>query len=112
MGNKNNKRFKNRKSNNIKQPTKSLFDTPPILINNFIDLLNMENDKYYIDVDEDFTSAYIISKVKNADDFGYHEYLSTHTFYGSQYFASTLALRKKGFNVQLKNWDGETVYCS
>jgi hypothetical protein len=32
-------------------------------------------------------------------------YLSTHTFYGSQYEHSTSILRKAGFDVQLANWD-------
>ena len=32
-------------------------------------------------------------------------YLSTHTFYGSNYKASTALLQSCGFNVQLANWD-------
>lgn len=33
------------------------------------------------------------------------EYLSTHTFYGSQYARSSRLLQKHGFNVDLANWD-------
>lgn len=33
------------------------------------------------------------------------EYLSTHTFYGSQYAYSSRLLQKYGFNVELANWD-------
>ena len=39
-------------------------------------------------------------------------YLSTHCFYGgngSQYRGSTHQLQKCGFNVIIKNWDGETI---
>lgn len=32
-------------------------------------------------------------------------YLSTHTFYGSNYLHSTRLLRSCGFNVTLANWD-------
>lgn len=32
-------------------------------------------------------------------------YLSTHTFYGSQFKASTQILQSCGFNVELANWD-------
>lgn len=32
-------------------------------------------------------------------------YLSTHTFYGTNYLANTLLLRRYGFNVTLANWD-------
>lgn len=39
-------------------------------------------------------------QVKNQDI-----YLSTHTFYGSQYAQSTKLLRACGFDVELVNWD-------
>lgn len=32
-------------------------------------------------------------------------YLSTHTFYGTNYLGSTRLLRSCGFNVTLANWD-------
>jgi len=32
-------------------------------------------------------------------------YLSTHTFYGSNYNHSSKVLRACGFDVQLENWD-------
>jgi hypothetical protein len=34
-------------------------------------------------------------------------YLSTHTFYGSQYKQSQKILRVCGFDVELNNWDKE-----
>lgn len=42
---------------------------------------------------------------KSKDFFGNNHYLSTHTFYGSQYQISTKLLQKCGFNVRLANWD-------
>ena len=60
---------------------KRMMDEPKF-IRDWPDLLGMENEKYYINVD-----------------------LSTHTFYGNQYEASTEILRKCGFNVTLNNWD-------
>lgn len=32
-------------------------------------------------------------------------YLSTHTFYGSQYRRSTKMLRACGFDIEIDNWD-------
>lgn len=34
-------------------------------------------------------------------------YLSTHTFYGSQYKQSTKILKACGFDVEIDNWDKE-----
>ena len=36
-----------------------------------------------------------------------HVYLSTHTFYGSQYEYSTKVLQEHGFDVEIDNWDKE-----
>lgn len=41
---------------------------------------------------------------KNGKEF-MGKYLSTHTFYGSNYARSTRLLQKCGFNVTLANWD-------
>lgn len=34
-----------------------------------------------------------------------HVYLSTHTFYGSNYEYSTKILQEHGFDVEIDNWD-------
>lgn len=34
-----------------------------------------------------------------------HTYLSTHTFYGSNYEYSTKLLQKYGFDIEIDNWD-------
>lgn len=40
-----------------------------------------------------------------ADDEALGDYLSTHTFYGSNHQHSTKLMRKRGFNVTMENWD-------
>ena len=37
----------------------------------------------------------------------HHVYLSTHTFYGSQYQHSTKVLQEHGFDIEIDNWDTE-----
>lgn len=39
------------------------------------------------------------------DFFDHHVYLSTHTFYGSNYKKSTKVLQEHGFDVEIDNWD-------
>lgn len=46
-------------------------------------------------------------KCKDSDEKLGH-YLSTHTFYGSNYIHRTGLLRRCGFNVTLANWDKPT----
>ena len=79
----------------------------PKLIEGWEDLVGLENDEYYLDIDLKSGNGYINRK---SDDECIH-YLSTHSFYGKgQYQDATLLLQECGFNVQLKNWDGETEY--
>lgn len=115
MAGKNNKRYKIRKNmNKIKHEPKRLFNEPPVLISTWEELVGLENDLYRIEVDIDRCSGWVRPKFEMPDkDYTLHNiYLSTHTFYGSNYFNSTVLLRNFGFNIQLKNWDGETVYCT
>lgn len=82
---------------------------PPKLIENWEQLDNLETDNYIIEVDKKFYNGHIKSKGFEMDDDTYwNSYLSTHTFYGGSYKASTRILRELGFNIQIKNWDGET----
>ena len=37
----------------------------------------------------------------------HHVYLSTHTFYGSQYKQSTKIFQEHGFDIEIDNWDKE-----
>jgi len=43
--------------------------------------------------------------IVNKETGEFDEYLSTHTFYGSQFQFSSRLLQKYGFNVDLANWD-------
>ena len=80
------------------------------------------NDKYKIVVDEFMCCGWIIPVTDfrtNNDDFEcncdegmsvneyykHHVYLSTHTFYGSNYKNSTKVLQEHGFDVEIDNWD-------
>lgn len=81
------------------------------LIKNWNELSKVPpNDKFKIEVDDDMDCGYIKPIDDNEYiDFGvnYH-YLSTHTFYGSQYQYSTDLLQKCGFDIELDNWDKES----
>lgn len=114
MASKNHRRYKLRKRmNSIKHEPYRLFSEPPRIINTWKDLIGLENDNYYIDVEIDNGCGWVRYKhvAPEKDYFKHNRYLSTHTFYGNQYFYSTAMLRELGFNVQLVNWDGETIYC-
>lgn len=80
------------------------------------------NDKYRIIVDLKLCGGWIIpttDKPTGKDDdfecnckgemhenfFEHHVYLSTHTFYGSNYKKSTEILQRYGFDVEIDNWD-------
>lgn len=99
------------------------------LIKNWKELSEVPaNDKYKIIVDADMCSGWIIPVTdefdwKNGEDFicncedrdemtvkeffEHHVYLSTHTFYGSQYEYSTKVLQEHGFDIEIDNWDKE-----
>lgn len=44
-------------------------------------------------------------EIKNGNFYAHHVYLSTHTFYGSNYKYSTEILKEYGFDVEIDNWD-------
>ena len=81
------------------------FTKPPVLIKSWEDLVGLENDKYRLKIDLDGGNGWIVRKEQTEQDDV--AYLSTHTFYGSNYKWSAEELRKRGFNVQLSNWDAE-----
>lgn len=82
----------------------------PKVIKNWKELLQVPpNEKYKIVVDEDMCCGWI-EPIKETDEtqknyFEHHKYLSTHTFYGSQYEYSTKLLQEYGFNIEIDNWD-------
>lgn len=64
------------------------------------ELDGLENDNYKIEVDTYIGCGWIRSKRDDHDI-----YLTTHTFYGSNYKKSTQLLQEYGFDVELANWD-------
>ena len=76
----------------------------PVLISSWEELANLKSDDYYLDIEVEKCNGWVYRKSNDEPI----EYLSTHTFYGTQYKYSTVMLQEYGFNVQLKNWDCET----
>ena len=80
------------------------------LIRNWEELSKIpSNDKYKIEVDLDMCNGWI-KPIKETQEtqkeyFKHHVYLSTHTFYGSNYEYSTKVLQSFGFDIVLDNWD-------
>ena len=71
----------------------------PTLIRNWEELAKVpESDTHYLEIEQ--YSGWIFDKNHKIDG-----YLSTHTFYSSEYKRSTKRLQACGFNVQLANWD-------
>ena len=79
------------------------------LISTWDELDGLESEKYKVEVDKFYWSGWIVPKVETDETkenyFEHHAYLSTHTFYGSQYEYSTELLQSFGFDVEIDNWD-------
>lgn len=83
----------------------------PRLITTWDELDGLESEKYIIRVNKEYYNGWIRPKIDTEETeenyFEHHAYLSTHTFYGSQYKYSTELLQKFGFDVEIDNWDKE-----
>lgn len=84
------------------------------LIKNWRELSEIEpNNKYKIEVDIECGYGWIKPIVETEETeenyFKHHYYLSTHTFYGSNYEHSTKILQGFGFDVEIDNWDNWEV---
>lgn len=84
----------------------------PQIIHNWEELGKVPpTDKFKIIIDEKFGASGWVVPIKETQEtqgpkyFDYHLYLSTHTFYGSQYKYYTRKLQEMGFNIQLDSWD-------
>ena len=82
------------------------------LISTWDELDGLESEKYKIRLDNKYRcSGWIEPKVETEETeenwFDHYVYLSTHTFYGTQYKESTEVLKKFGFDVEIDNWDKE-----
>lgn len=95
------------------------------LIKTWQELSKLKNDKYKILVDLDYCCGWLVpicdepsdessfdchcpnNMKSNGEFWKHHIYLSTHTFYASQYEYSTKILQEHGFDVEIDNWDKE-----
>lgn len=116
MAGKNHHRYKIRKRmNQIKHEPKRLFEEPPVLIHNWEELSKATSETHYLEIDIRNCNGHVRPKpgveCDNDSYYFHNKYLSTHTFYGGSYYYYTSKLRKLGFNIQLENWDGETIFC-
>jgi hypothetical protein len=83
-------------------------ENEPKLIKSWDELKECISETHILEIDVDGCNGWITHKNSNENYINYSEnnhYLSTHTFYGSNYESSTALLQKCGFNVQLENWD-------
>lgn len=82
---------------------------PPKLISTWAELAALpETPTHRLEIDIDGCNGWIKSKhPADADKLG--TYLSTHTFYGSQYERSTHELRACGWNITIANWDASAA---
>lgn len=104
-----NKRSK-RRGAAISTPTKTLvYDEPPVKVSTWKELAAVVGEgDFKLRITPEKGNGWIIPKEAETEedaDFELVEYLSTHTFYGSEYKRSTELLQKYGFNVELSNWD-------
>ena len=84
----------------------------PQLIHNWEELGKVPpTDKFKITIDGKFGCSGWVEPIKETFEtqgdkfFDYHLYLSTNTFYGSQYKYYTRKLQEMGFDIELDNWD-------
>ena len=74
------------------------------LVRHWADLAQVpDSDTHHLEINVENCNGWIHSKGETDDTIGV--YLSTHTFYGSNYAHMTRRLQECGFNVQLENWD-------
>jgi len=80
----------------------------PTLVENWEQLATCTSDIYDIKIDTNGACGWIMKKaVSEGKLFEKPEnvhYLSTHTFYESQYKHATKVLQECGFNVELVSW--------
>lgn len=73
------------------------------------ELAEEKSPTHILEIDLESCNGWIKPKEEKEDYWEGRHYLSTHTFYGSQYKESTKVLQSCGFNVELANWDEKEV---
>ena len=74
----------------------------PKLIKNWDELKECKSDTHILEIEDG--CGWITENTT-----GYIEYLSTHTFYGGTHEESTKTLQECGFDMEIDNWDKESV---
>ena len=77
------------------------------LIKNWEELAQVpESETHRLEVGD--YNGWVITKNPKSESFMDREqYLSTHTFYGSEHESSTRRLQACGFDIEIDNWDKE-----
>ena len=76
----------------------------PRKIKTWEELVDFESQDYKLEIDLEYGCGWIRPKVKTKENREYHVYLSTHTFYESNYKGYEKLLRSCGFNITLESW--------
>lgn len=72
------------------------------LVKDWVQLSKVKSSQdYHLEIKPEDGNGWIVDS-RTGD---HVEYLSTHTFYGSQHEFSTRQLSKYGFDVEVDNWD-------
>lgn len=79
----------------------------PKLIKDWNDLVGLESETHRLEIDVKTGNGWAYAKEYVSDDeyFLKNHYLSTHTFYGTDYQYYTNLLQSCGFDVVIDNWD-------
>ena len=79
----------------------------PKLISTWEELAEETSPTHFLEINIKGCNGMIFPKEDKLNYWDDVYYLSTHTFYGSQYKESTRVLQSFGFNVEIANWDKE-----
>lgn len=74
------------------------------LINSWEELVGLESENYYLDIDLDMLNGWIKPKDHYKDKDSHGWYLTTHSFYESTCKGATSLLQKCGFDIELKGY--------
>jgi hypothetical protein len=77
------------------------------LISTWEELAECKSETHKLDINVEGGNGWITPKKRTKDDY-HNYYLSTHTFYGHEYVNSQRELQKRGFDVEIANWDAKT----
>lgn len=85
------------------------------IVRNWYELSKIKpNNKYKLDIDLEMCCGWILPVKEDNNTLGenyfkHHIYLSTHSFYYSQYEATTKLLQEHGFDVKIETIDKDLV---